>query len=213
MFIANTTNSKSLGTNIVNSLSWTVHIELLILKLYAACYTLIAVSPFMSINNFRLIYFSYFHSFISYGIIFWGNSPQSIHVFILQKRILRIVTGSKCNDSCGQLFKNLRILPLQSLYIYSLAMCVVNNIHLYQTNSEVHGIGTRYGPDLCLPLTNLTKYKNGGYYCSIKIFNQLPKNIKKRSHNAQKFGLVLSKFLHTVSFYTTDEYFSRITEL
>jgi hypothetical protein len=106
----------------------------------------------MSINNLRLIYFSYFHSLISYGIIFWENSSQSIHVFRLQKRIIRIITGSKCNDSRRQLFNNLRILPLQSQYIYSLAMFVVNNIDLYQANSEVQTIGTRHGSDLHLPL-------------------------------------------------------------
>jgi hypothetical protein len=33
------------------------------------------------------------------------------------------------------------------------------------------------------------------------------------SHNAQQFGLVLSKFLHTASLYAVNEYFSRMTEL
>ena len=51
-------------------------------------------------------------------------------------------------------------------------MFVVNNIDLYQTNSEVYGIGTRYVSDH-QPLTNLTKYKNGVYYSRIKIFNNV----------------------------------------
>jgi hypothetical protein len=92
-------------------------------------------------------------------------------------------------------------------------MFVVNNIDLCQTNAEVHGIGIRHGSNLHLPLTNLTKYKNSVYYSSIKIFNKLQTNIEKISHNAQQFGFVLSKFLHTASFYTIDDYFSRMTEL
>jgi hypothetical protein len=79
--------------------------------------------------------------------------------------------------------------------------------------NEVHDIGTRHTSDLHLPFTNLIKYKNGVYFSSIKIFNKLPTNIKKMSHIAQQFGLVLSKFLHTTSFYTIDEYFSWTAEL
>lgn len=40
----------------------------------------------MSEDNFRLIYYSYFHSVITYGIILWGNSSHSISVIRLQKK-------------------------------------------------------------------------------------------------------------------------------
>jgi len=36
------------------------------------------------------IYFSYVHSAMSYGIIFWGNLPYSNSVFKDTKRIIRI---------------------------------------------------------------------------------------------------------------------------
>jgi hypothetical protein len=41
---------------------------------------------------------SYFHSFMTYGIIFCGNSPHSSHIFRLQKRVIRIITNSRSRD-------------------------------------------------------------------------------------------------------------------
>ena len=37
--------------------------------------------------------FSCFHSIMSYGIIFWGNSHYSINIFKIQKRIIQIMTN------------------------------------------------------------------------------------------------------------------------
>jgi hypothetical protein len=51
---------------------------------------------------------------LKYGIIFWGNAPLSMNIFKIQKRIIRIMSGSGKYDSCRDLFKKLQILPLQS---------------------------------------------------------------------------------------------------
>ena len=72
------------------------------------------VEPFMSVDILRMIYFSYVHSVISYGIIFWGNSHHSNSIFKIQKRIIRIITNTGSRDSCHQLFKQLQILSLPS---------------------------------------------------------------------------------------------------
>jgi len=72
----------------------------------------------MSPQMLKAIYYSYFHSIISYGVIFWGHTAPSKRVFRLQKRIIRIMMGSKSKDSCRKLFTSLKILPLPSLYIF-----------------------------------------------------------------------------------------------
>jgi hypothetical protein len=81
----------------------------------------------MSNESMRLIYFPHFHSVLSYGIIFWGNSVHSKYIFIIQKRTIRVITESEIRDSCWELCKKLQILPLYSQYIYSLFMFVVKN--------------------------------------------------------------------------------------
>jgi hypothetical protein len=59
--------------------------------------------------------------------------------------------------SCRELFKKLNILPLQSQYILSLLLFVVQNIGEFTTNYEVHAINTRYKSDSYPPSIKLTK--------------------------------------------------------
>jgi hypothetical protein len=59
-----------------------------------ACYAIRAVRPFISLDEIKMIYFSYVHSFISYGIIFWSNFHLSGSIFKIQKRIIRIITNA-----------------------------------------------------------------------------------------------------------------------
>jgi len=59
-------------------LSWKHRIEELKSKLTKACYAIRSVKPFMSLEEVRMTYFSYVHSVLSYGIIFWG-----IHLIVI----------------------------------------------------------------------------------------------------------------------------------
>jgi len=130
MFISNTSKTKLLGLVTANSLSWTDHITQLTPKLCKICYVLRCIRLFMSQDTLKSVYYPYFHSLIRYRIIFWGNCSSSLHVLQLQKRALRIITGSRPRDSYRGLFRKLRILPLQSQYILSLLLFVLNNKNL-----------------------------------------------------------------------------------
>ena len=95
--------------------------------LSSACYAIRVITPFMSETTLRMIYYSYVHSIMTYGIIFWGNLPLNNVIFKAQKRIIRTMTNSSNSASCRQLFKRLGILPLQSQYIFSVVWFVVKN--------------------------------------------------------------------------------------
>jgi len=88
----------------------------------------------MPLNTIKTIYYSYFNSVMSYGLLFWGNSPHSQTIFRIQKKIIRIMVGCRSRASCRNLFRELEILPLASQYIYSLLLFVVNNINLFLFN-------------------------------------------------------------------------------
>jgi len=82
----------------------------------------------MSLEAMRLIYFSYFHSVLSYGIIFWGNSVHSKYIFkIIKKEPLELPQILGYETLVGTCLKKLQILPLYSQYIYSLLMFVIKN--------------------------------------------------------------------------------------
>ena len=96
------------------------HINYIIPRLNSACYCMRTVKPYVLHNTLKMIYYSYFHSVMSYGLIFWGSSTESIKIFRLQKRIIRIMMGYKRNQSCRELFHKLGILSLPSQYIFSI---------------------------------------------------------------------------------------------
>jgi hypothetical protein len=144
---------------------------------------------------------------MTYGLIFWGNSYYSNIIFRLQKRIIRITVGIRDRDSCREHFRKLKILPLQSQYVYSLSLFVINNKYYFEVNSAIHNMNTRTKSDLHLPLSHLPIYQKGTYCMGITVFNSLPAPIKNLSHNIE-FKSALKSFLYFHSFYTSDEYFN-----
>ena len=147
--------------------------------------------------------------YLSLEHIIWHlYTPYSVKIFKIQKRVIRIITSSRPRDSCRELFKNLEILPLYSKYIYSISIYVVKNKHLYHTNNQIHSIHTRFKTNLHPPTANLTKFQKGVYYSAIKIFNNLPHEIKDLANDILPFQNALKRFLLTNSFYNSKEYFN-----
>jgi len=57
-------------------------------------------------------------------------------------------------------------------------MFVVQKKFFFSTNNENHNLDMRQRYNLNLPQANLTIYQKGAYYLGIKIFNNLPFEIK-----------------------------------
>jgi len=186
--------------------SWKGHINYMIPKLSSPCYVMRTVKFYVSHNTLKIIYYSYSHSIMNYGILFWGPSTESIKIFKLQKRIIRIMMGCKRNQSCRALFVKLGILPLHSQYILSLLMLLFKNKHQFPVNTEIHHHATRQQSNFHQPPVYLTKYQKGICYLGIKVFNKLPPYIKDEFENIRKFKRRLKNFLHEKSFYSLQEY-------
>ena len=124
-YLTNSDSVRFLGLTLDKNLSWKLHIDQLCSKLASACFILRTLSSLETQQNMMVVYFSYFQSVMTYGVIFWGNSTDRNKVFKLQKRAIRLITNSSNRTSCRRLFKELGILPVQSQYILSLALFVV----------------------------------------------------------------------------------------
>jgi len=44
----------------------------------------------MSPYDLRTMHFACFHVHLRYGVILWGGDPESIRIFQLQKKVIRI---------------------------------------------------------------------------------------------------------------------------
>ena len=188
-------------------LSWREHITTLTCKLNKACFAIRAIKPYITLKVLRMVYFSYFHSLMSYGIIFWGSSNLSNNIFKLQKRTIRIITSKSKSDSCRQLYKQLQILTLPAQYILSLVMFVVKNRDFFPSNSEIYDRNTRYKHNLHVPTTNLSLVQKGVLYSGIKIFNHLQMHIKSLSKDPNHFKLNVKSFLLEQSLYSLEEFY------
>jgi len=111
-------------------------------------------------------------------------------------------------DSCHQLFKKLKILPLKSQFIFSLLLFIAKNRDLYELNSEIHNVNTRFSSDLHTATANLTTFQNRPFYFGIKVFNHLHTSIKNTSHDIKQFRSVLKSFHLINSFYSLEEHFT-----
>jgi len=77
--------TKLLGLFINNNLSWKTHIEYIKSKLSSSCYVMSLVRPSVTVNTLRMIYYSYFHSVMTYGLLFWGELPTQYNDFRVTK--------------------------------------------------------------------------------------------------------------------------------
>jgi hypothetical protein len=175
--ISNYTETKLLGLIIDETKSWNQHADQIAIKLCSACCALRNLKYIAPQSTLRTIYYTYIHSILSYGIIFWERSSNVNKLFILQKRIDRIITNTGVRKSCREVFKNLEIMMLYSQYIFSLILFAVKTNSYFISNKEIHTHKIRNWTNLHLPTVNLTKFYKEPYILGSKAFNLTYHNV------------------------------------
>ena len=208
--ISETEQFKFLGVHIDSKLSWKAHVQDLVPKLNSAIFTIRTISEISDFSTRKVVYFAYFHSLMTYGIVFWGNSPDAKRIFLAQKRAVRAISGVSSRTSCRPLFSSLGILTLASQYVFSLMSFVVNNISLFPRVSSFHSVNTRQMSNLHLHHTTLTLVQKGVQYSAASIFNKLPQELKNLSTNPHAFKSKLKSYLVAHSFYSVEELLEKL---
>ena len=91
-------------------------------------------------------------------------------MFKIQENITRITTGCRRRDSCTDLLKNVKVLPLHSQYILPFLLFMVNNKNKFKLNHVVYNIDTRQKYNLNSNLHQIYHYiKTGVYSTDIKV--------------------------------------------
>ena len=62
---------NKISISINNNLFLKTHIESIKNKLNLACYVMRLVKPYVTANTLKVIYYSYFHSIMTYGLTLW----------------------------------------------------------------------------------------------------------------------------------------------
>jgi hypothetical protein len=98
------TDVKLLGIQITEQLSWNTHVKFICPNLNKAYFIIKMLKETTSYKIIRLIYYFYFESRLKYGIIFWGTAKESIKVFRIQKKVIRLIAGVNKRMSCRSIF-------------------------------------------------------------------------------------------------------------
>jgi hypothetical protein len=80
------------------------------------------VTSLMTIEALTFLYFTFFHTIMSYEIIFCENATNS-------KKNIRIMAGVKRTVYSMELFKKCHIVLLASIFLLSLLLPIVDNMN------------------------------------------------------------------------------------
>lgn len=112
--------------------------------------------------------------------------------------------GIRQQESCRKWFKELKILPLQSLYIYSTLLYIHKNKRQFSTLGINHSYETR---NRHLLLTNKYRLQRSAKNSlDLNLYNHLSEDIKVLPFH--KFKTALKNILLTHCFYTVKEFYS-----
>ena len=109
---------KFLGYMIDENLKWNSHIQYICGKVGKMLGILTKLQKSLNTNTLRTLYFTFIHTYLTNGLIVWGCADKT-HLEPLiknQKKAIRTITFSSCNAHTRDLFKQMNILPLPSLY-------------------------------------------------------------------------------------------------
>jgi len=161
MILDYTAETKFLGIHVTETLKWKSHVQSLASKLSKVSFMIKSLKEILSPNMILDIYFTKFQSLLRFGILFWGGMGGELNMRILriQKRVIRSMAGVSSRTSCRQLFKELNILTLTSLYILEMISFIRQYRQSVELNSNVRTYNTRRKMDIHIQSYNTEIYK------------------------------------------------------
>jgi hypothetical protein len=179
---------KYLGIILDNKLTWKHHIHELSKKLNRAVGMVYKVRDNCTNTVLRSIYFSLFHSHITYGIPVWGKCKTlySNKLLLIQKKIVRAITSSNFSAPSSPLFKELKILKFEDIFKTQLASLMWDFDHgnlpsslntLFVRRADIHGLNLRNAANQRL-YTATKRNTNFGFYSFSQLGSVLLNELK-----------------------------------
>ena len=145
---------KYLGIFIDSNLSWKPHIKYISKKIKRNVGVLSKLRYYVDTDILVNLYYALVYPYLIYGILTWGNTYATTlqPIFILQKKVVRLITFSAFDAHSSPLFKRLNIMKLHDLVDYCTAVFMYkfkNNIlpiifdRFFTSVKQIHSYSTR----------------------------------------------------------------------
>lgn len=199
-------NCTFLGITLDSKFQWAPHINALSSRLSSAAYAVRKIRQLTDFSTAKLVYYSYFHSLMSYGLLLWGEAADAGSISILQKRAVRAVYNLSSRTSLREKFKEYEIITMPGLYILQNILYARKNLDILPKNSVRHEYNTRNKEKLCLNKTRLSKVSKSFISNCIRCYNKIPDKILILTD--KKFKHSLKSFLISRAYYKLEDFFN-----
>ena len=192
--IKQTETIKYLGGIIDTKLNWISHITFVKNKVAKGIGIIRRARPLLNKSALKNLYHTFIYPYLTYCVKVWG-SAKSVHLLLLQKKIIRLITFSERLAHTEPIFLQLNILPIDKLIqdriglfmykmFHGLHPLTINN--LYIKNCDVHNHNTRH--------RHSDLYAKSFYCSSILIWNEIMNKIEV-SISFPQFKILLKHYL------------------
>ena len=181
--INETAKTKFLGVIIDNKLSWKDHILYISGKLARGTGVLLKVRRYLMKETLISLYYSFVYPYLIYCNHVWGLACKT-HMntlFLLQKRIIRIIAGVNRRSHTDPIFKELKLLKCNDINTYLIGR-LMHRIYngditllrsYFKKNKEVHQYGTRQINHYHVPPVKTELGKSALRFHGVVIWNKI----------------------------------------
>ena len=185
-------SDKYLGVIIDSCMSFGHHIEYVCSKISRSVgilYKLRSVVPEPTLKN---IYYCLVYSYVIYCNVVWGGASQCYldRLIMLQKRAVRVITGSDYLARTNPLFHKTGLLKIQDIHIYLLAVYMYHK----QKNFPEHSYHTRFKCNSRPSFQRLASTQRSLLYSAPMAWNSVPLEIR----NSSSISVFKSKLKHNL---------------
>ena len=186
-FIENVHVQKLLGIDIDENLNWNEHVNRICKIISSKISLLYKLKVYLPTHVRQLFYNSYILPYIDYCSTVWGcvSKHDCDRIIKLQKRAARIILDCDYSISSSFMFTSLKWLSFpvrvnyqKSILMYKIINGMVPDYLKLQDESQPYRLRSSSKNDLFLPRPNSNFYKKSFHFSAVKIWNELPVNVK-----------------------------------
>ncbi len=195
-----------LGLLVDKNLNWNLHVDKVLTKISSGIFALSKLRYLCDIDTLRMIYFSYIHSVILFGVSLYGaTSIKNLDSILkIQKNAIRIILKLQTQASVKEKFAELYILTDYAMYVYEVIVSLKSRMEEQIFNGDNHQYNTRQRNELAIPSHRLALFCKKPQYAGIKFLSKIPDNIRSE-HSFPKFKNKLKSYLTNKTLYSFDE--------
>ena len=199
-------NVKFLGMVLDQSLKFGDQVAQVCSRLNKAFFALSRLKLSLTLSGVLSAYYALAYSIMSYCVIGWGRATEWKRVFIIQKRMIRLIFNLSPRESCRNTFVLSGLLTFPCIYIYKAVVFVKKNPHQFSVPN--HNYNTRNTDMLSLVPHSTSLFEKSPQYSFAKMFNALPGDIRGIA-DVRRFKLAVKEFLIRGAYYSYQEYLTQ----